>query len=346
MKNESILAIFYSDENNLIYDNIKRTGNFSEEKTNQLKTLSFRFLGPLFLSTIEQSGKGWKIDSIESSLSMRSGRSKDVDILQSFFCLNSFVDSEGQNTILSTLIGSSYTEDIKMLYNKLSKYVHPSIVQGKIVNESIYGSDFKFNKFIEKELQRAVDLFDFSLGSPRKMYWEEQQNYVCVGVIERRTDFNRKINNLYALDKSRLSSNALMLSIPPYYLIAILPDYYEKLINETLELFNIPTVLSNVHQIELSNNSTKAIYMEEFSVEKELKESYGVILVPKNNSWSSGEANNIAFYKKKLRLILDQNKKFNQVLPELNNDLKFEAWGAVTEEELATLSKNFETRNN
>ncbi len=342
MKSESILAMFYSNENNLVFDNIKRTSDFSEEKTNQLKMLSFKFLGPLFLSSAKESGNSWKIDSIESSLSMQSKGTRDVDILQTFFCLNSFVDSEDRSTILSSLIGSSYTEDIKMLYNKLSKYLHPSIVQGKVVNESIMGSEFNANKFLRDELQRGADLIDFSLGSQRKMYWEEQQQYLCIGVIERKTEFDRKITNLYTFSKEDLLKKSVLQSIPSFYLLSILPDYYEKLVNETLDLFNKNTVLSNIQQIELSTKSTKAVYIEEFIIEKDIKSSYGVILIPSTNGTNADEAHNIAYFKKKIRLILDLNKILSQILPDLNKSLIYKSWKAVTEDELTNIKINLD----
>ncbi|MFW9874070.1 MAG: hypothetical protein ACFFG0_13260 [Candidatus Thorarchaeota archaeon] len=47
---EIILGLFYADEDTLVFDNIKCSDDFSEEKRNELKMLSFKFLGPVFLT--------------------------------------------------------------------------------------------------------------------------------------------------------------------------------------------------------------------------------------------------------------------------------------------------------
>ena len=53
---EIVLGIFYSDENNLIFDNIKFSESLSENSINQIKMLPYKFLGPIFLTAA--SGKG------------------------------------------------------------------------------------------------------------------------------------------------------------------------------------------------------------------------------------------------------------------------------------------------
>ncbi|TFG03741.1 MAG: hypothetical protein EU539_11955, partial [Promethearchaeota archaeon] len=133
MKNtENICCLFYSDKSNLIYD--KFSEELSKENEKKLQMLSYKFLGPLFLTAASGNGKRWIIESIESSLSLFQGRTLDVDIIQSFFNLNSSIESEeGEITHLSALIGSTHTEDINLIYRKMSQIIHASILQGRLV---------------------------------------------------------------------------------------------------------------------------------------------------------------------------------------------------------------------
>ena len=123
---ERILGLFYSDSDNLIFDKIKLSEDLSEESKNNIDMVSYKFLGPVFLTTASNNEENWKIELIESSLSHYQGKISDV--LQSFFSLNSSVNSGDGVTNLFALIGSSYTEDIKDINDILANYIHPSIM--------------------------------------------------------------------------------------------------------------------------------------------------------------------------------------------------------------------------
>jgi len=338
---EFILGLFFSDEYSLIYDNIKFSEGLSQDAESNLKMISYKFLGPLFLTSANTSGTNWKIEFIESSLSLHQGRTLDVDIIQSFFNINSTIESEeGLPTHLSAMIGSPHTEDIKLLYDKLVEYIHPSIIQGRIVNESLLGGDFVYKNFIKGELERGLNLLQFSLGSARKMYWEEQQKYYCIAVIERIIDKDTKSSYLYTFYKDDLIRKQFLSYIPSYYIMAILPDYYENLIHETLELFNITSIYPNVRKIRLSRQDKQAIYIEENLVENGFKKSWGVILIPENEF--TNDCNNLAFYKRNLRAILDVYKDPIEIIRKINPQLSFEKYCTSSEEGLNEISDYFD----
>lgn len=327
---ERILGLFYSDKDNLIYDKIKFSEDLSEENKNNLDMVSYKFLGPVFLTTASNNEENWKIELIESSLSHYRG--KISDIIQSFFSLNSSVNSGDGVTNLFVLIGSPYTEDIKDINDILANYIHPSIIQGKIVNENLLGNRFNFYKFITSELDRGLHLIDYALGSSRKVYWEQQHKYSCVGVIERIKSDGKNVSNLYTYDENEPLRREALKFIPSYYVMCILPDYYETLIDETLHLFNKKSVFADIRLIHLNNSNNKVIYLEEFSVKNEIKTSYGVLLVQDKDNLSA--PNKISFYRKNLRLILDGHKDINDILPLLNAKFKPKKWGTLTDEGL------------
>ena len=339
---DRILGLFFSDKDNLVYDNIKFSESLSEDNKNQLNMLSYKFLGPVFLTAASSNGDNWRIELIESSLSLYQG--KISDIIQSFFSLNSSFKSEDGVSNLFALIGSPHTEDIKDIYNLLVKYIHPSIIQGKIVNEDLLGNRFNFHKFIKSELVRGIHLIDYSLGSSRKVYWEEQHSYSCVGLIERIKSKKDKISNLYTFDESDPLRKESLNFIPSYYVMCVLPDYYENLIDETLRLFNKAGISANLRLINLSNKNNKVIYLEEFIVEDDIKKSYGVILVQDNNVLSN--PNKISFYKKNLRLILDGHKELNEVLNHFNDRFKAKEWATQTDEDLNNIGSKLDYNNN
>ena len=330
---QRILGLFYSDKDNLVYDKIKLSEDLSKENKENLDMISYKFLGPVFLTTASNDEENWKIELIESSLSHYQGKVSDV--IQSFFSLNSSINSGNGVTNLFALIGSPYTEDIKDISEILVNYIHPSIIQGKIVNENLLGNRFNFYKFISSELDRGLHLIDYALGSSRKVYWEEQHRYSCVGVIERIKSDGKNVSNLYTYDKNEPLRGEALKYIPSYYLMCILPDYYETLINETLQLFNKKSVFANIRLIHLNDSNNKVIYLEEFSVKSEIKTSYGVILVQDKDNLST--PNKISFYRKKLRLILDGHKDINDILPILNAKFNTQKWGILTDEELNTI---------
>ena len=202
MKEENIiLGLFYADEDNLVFDHIKYSEKFSDMQINDIKMLSFRFLGPVFLTAASGFGNNWKIEFIEASLSIHEEKIDEADILQSFFTLNSSMETQDGTTNLFALISTPYTEDTKLIYDEISKYIHPGIIQGKIVNENLVGDRFDFTKFIDSELERGVNLIEYSLGASRKSYWEQEQSYYCIGLIERKTGEDLRISNLYTVNK-------------------------------------------------------------------------------------------------------------------------------------------------
>ncbi|MFX1337166.1 MAG: hypothetical protein ACFFDK_01010 [Promethearchaeota archaeon] len=339
---ERILGLFFSDKDNLIYDNIKFSENLSEESKNQLNMLSYKFLGPIFLTAASSNGDTWKIEKIESSLSHYQGRLSDI--LQSFFSLNSSIKSEEGVSNLFTLIGSPHTEDIKDIYNILTKFVHPSILQGKIVNEDLLGNKFLFHKFIKSELIRGLHLIDYSLGSTRKIYWEKQHNYSCVGLLERIITERSKVSNLYTYDENDPLRKKAINLIPSYYIMCILPDYYENLIGETLKLFNKTSVFANIRSIDLSNQTKKVIYLEEFHIEAKTKRSYGAILVQDDEILSTPKK--FSFFKKNFRLILDGNKELSEILKLFNVNFKLKKWETQTDEGLNHISAILDNSNN
>ena len=71
ISSNTILGLFFADENNLVFENLKLEGSMPEEKLNFLKTLSFKFLGPVFLTAASNAEEKWKITFIESSLSLQ-----------------------------------------------------------------------------------------------------------------------------------------------------------------------------------------------------------------------------------------------------------------------------------
>lgn len=344
-----ILGLFYSDENNIVFDNIKLSESVEKDLTElnrkQLKMLSLRFLGPLFLTSKIEIGKGWKIELLEAFLSQHQERTIDVDLLQSFFSVNSSIETEGGVSNLFAIIGSPYTEDVKIIHNLVTTFIHPGIVQGKIANESIKGENFEFQDFIRKELKRGVNVINYFLGSARKMYWEEQQKYSCVGFIERRNTIEPKIanvvSNLYTFDVDDPLRFASLDFIPSFYVMSILPTYYENRINETLTLFNKTSIYPNIRLIRLSNQKKKVIYLEEFLLEDKTKWSFGVILISENEFIK--EAHNLAFYKKQLRFILDKNKNMEKSIIKINSKINpFDNWDTLSDEELEKIKNDLD----
>jgi len=336
----AILGLFFADQNEMVYDKIKISEDLTEERENNLKMLSFRYLGPVFLTEMCNKGNPWNIDLVESALLLQNQVSYNEKMFQSFFNINASNESEDGTTNLSALIASPYTEDIKEIADELSEYILPAMTQGKIVEENFLGSKFKYSKFIQKELTRGLNLIDYSLGSSRKVYWEEQHNYYCVGLIERTVSKYYKATNLFTFDKDNLIRKKCLEFIPSFYIMAILPDYYEKLIDETLKLFNVTTIYPNIRLIKLHSHEKKVIYLEEYVVEKNVKKSYGVILIEGNEIFNN--LNKTAFYRKNLRLILDSNKEVHDILLKINPNFGFKRWDTLSNESLNELEANLD----
>jgi len=341
MKNiNAILGLFFADQNEMVYDKIKISEDLTEERENNLKMLSFKYLGPVFLTEMCNDGNPWNIDLVESALLLQTQVSYNEKMFQSFFNINASNESEDGTTNLSALIASPYTEDIKEITDELCEYILPAMTQGKIVEENFLGNKFKYSKFIQKELTRGLNLIDYSLGSSRKVYWEEQHNYYCVGLIERTVSKYNKATNLFTFDKDNLLRKKCLEFIPSYYIMAILPDYYEKLIDETLKLFNVTTIYPNIRLIKLHSHEKKVIYLEEYVVEKNIKKSYGVILIEDNEIFNN--SNKTAFYRKNLRLILDSNKDVHDILLKINPNFGFKRWDTLSNESLNELEANLD----
>ena len=128
-----ILGLFYSDEGKRVFDKIKFYKSLSDEHKSLIKALSLRFLGPVLLAEGMNREKGWTLNRVESTL-VSYKKITESDIIQSFTCLNSSYASELISTNLFTIIASPYTEDVELIYQKLIRYIHPSIIQGKIVS--------------------------------------------------------------------------------------------------------------------------------------------------------------------------------------------------------------------
>ena len=336
----AILGLFFANEDEMVYDKIKISEELTEERENNLKMLSFKYLGPVFLTEMCNKGNPWNIDFIESALILHNQGSYNEKRFQSFFNINSSNETIDGIANLSALIASPYTEDIKEIAEGLCEYILPAIIQGKIVEESYLGSRFKYSKFIQRELTRGLNLIDYSLGSARKVYWEEQHNYYCVGLIERVVSKYYKASNLITFDKDSVLRKKCLEFIPSYYVMAILPDYYEKLIDETLKLFNVTTIYPNIRLIKLHSHEKKVIYLEEYIVDKNIKKSYGVILIEDTEGFN--DLNKIPFYKKNLRLILDQNKDVHDIMVKINPNFRFKKWDTLSNESLNDLEANLD----
>ena len=333
-ESEYILGLFYSDENGVVFDNIKRSKDLTEERKNELIMLPFKFLGPVFMTESSTKEKKWIIEFIEASLSLYDVSTDNVAILQSFFNLNSSIDSGEGITNLYALIGSPYTEDIKVIYDKMVKYIHPSIIQGKIINEGFQGKNFNYNTFIKNELKRGLELIEYHLGSARKAYWEEQTNYQCIALIEREVIDNDKKSCLYTFKET---SPLIEKNIPSYYIMATLPGYYENLIRQTLEVFGKKGIYPHLRKIKLRYEKKKVIYMEEFWMSSNEKKSFGVVLIPDDEKRE--KITNLSYFKKFLRLLLDSNKKLEEILPEINPNFSTFKWGINSEEDLNKIHK-------
>ena len=336
----AILGLFFANEDEMVYDKIKISEDLTEERENNLKMLSFKYLGPVFLTEMCNKGNPWNIDFIESALILQNQGSYDEKSFQSFFNINSSNETIDGVVNLSALIASPYTEDIKEIADELCEYILPAMTQGKIVEENFLGSKFKSSKFIQKELTRGLNLIDYSLGSSRKVYWEEQHNYYCVGLIERIVSKYYKASNLFTFDKDNLLRKKCLEFIPSYYVMAILPDYYEKLIDETLKLFNVTTIYPNIRLIKLHSHEKKVIYLEEYVVDKDIKKSYGVILIEDTEGFNG--LNKISFYKKNLRLIVDGNKDVSDIMFKINPNFGFKRWDTLSNECLNELEADLD----
>jgi hypothetical protein len=338
-----ILGLFYSDEEKRVFDKIKHYESLSNERKSMIRALSLKFLGPLLLADGLIREKGWTLNRVESTLTLYK-KITESEIIQSFTCLNSSKFFKGIKTNLFTIIGSPYTEDVNLIYHKLVKYIHPSIIQGEIVNESINKDKFNFTNFVDAELTRGINLIEHSVGSARKMYWEKKQRYYCIGILERIESEDLEVSNLYTFDYDDPLRNKYLSSIPSYYIMAILPDYYENRIVEALRLFNKINIHPSIRLIDLSNQNKKVLYLEEFLINDNEKKSYGLILI--NRDVKSKNSNDKTFYKQKIRLILDKKKNFEETVIEINPNINpFEKWNLNSPDSLSRIQNLLDIEN-
>ncbi len=334
-----IIALFFSDESNLIFEEIKHEKEFSKEQKNQLKMLPFQFLGPIFLTAASAREGAWKIDFIEYSLSLKQQEIKEADILQTFFALNSTMESApGMNTNLFALIGSPYTEDPIEIYKKITDYIHPSILQGTKMNQLLLGKKFNREKFIKEELIRGLHLIEYYLGSSRKLYWKEKKNYYCVVVTERKIGQGIKHSTLYTIEPEDSLRRRILELIPSFYVLSVLPDYYENLLKDTLALFEKKGIFINIRQINLSLKEKEVLYFEDFIIEKGIKRSIGCFLIPLIDDASSRELRNKRFYHKQIRNILDNDLSLTEYLQDFNINFSPRGWNINTEDDLNHIS--------
>ncbi len=339
-----LLGLFFSTEDNIVYEKIDLSTRLSEENIKQIKLLPMRFLGPLFMSHAYENKRKWNINFIESTLSSNQEYKIQESFIQSFLCLNSLVEVENNTTYLFAFIGSPYTEDPKLLYEKINKYIHQSIIQGRHINQKTYGVEFNYNKFISAELRRGINLIKHSLGSPRKMYWEEKKKYFSIGLIERIKNGDFVESNLYTFDTDDPLRIRFLNAIPSYYFMAILPDYFEKRIFETLKLFEKKDIYPNIRKIKLSGSNVEVLYIEEFVVENQTRKSYGLILIPTQEKLK--ESYEISFFKKKLRFILDEKRNFEKTIIEINSRINpFDKWSANSNEGLSKIKELLDNKN-
>ena len=338
---EFLLGLFYSDEETLVYDKIKLSYNLSQESIRELKSISFKFLGPLLMTRALYKQQQWRIDYIETSLTPQSRTVIDDTLMQSFICLNSSIQTAQYITNLFSFIGSPYTEDLTLIYEKLDKYIHPSIIQRKLIAQKVHGTGFDFNSLIEEEMKRGIELLEHTLGSPRKIYWEEKIIYSPIAVIKRTLRNGRLESELYTFDLEDSLRTEALNYIPSYYFLGILPDYYEKRMNETLRLFGKDGLYSNINKMKISNPNKEVLYIEEFMTQANDKISYGLILIPDEEKVK--ESNDLFFYKKKLRNMLNKNNDFERSVIDLNSRINpFDSWNLNSDEALEKIEKSLD----
>ncbi len=330
-ESDYILGLFYSDENGVVFDNIKLSEDLTENRKAEMRMLPFKFLGAVFMTESSSSEAKWKIELIEATLSISAVSSDNVNIFQSFFNLNSSLDSGEGSTNLYALIGSPYTEDIKVIFDNMINYIHPSIIQGKLVNEGYQGKNFQYSSFIHDELDRGLELIEYKLGSARKVYWEEQHNFLCIALIEREIINGNKESYLYTFNKADSLRRIILSFIPSFYVMSVLPDFYENLINVTLEMFGKKGVDPHLRMIKLRNENKTVVYMEEFLTTTNKRKKLGVILIPDEKTC---ESTNISHFRKMLRSILDSNKNLEDNLLKFNENFSTMKWGINSEEDL------------
>ncbi|TXT58194.1 MAG: hypothetical protein BAJALOKI2v1_420016 [Promethearchaeota archaeon] len=351
---DKVLALFYSDENNLVFDTIKYNRQFSKEQIHKIESLPFRFLGPVFFKETNPYTKNWIINLVESSITLNQDELSSPDIIQSCFLLNSSKIYGEELTNLFCLVVSPFTENIELIESKMKDYIHPSILQGRRVKEHIHGEEFDYKTFIGDELRRGINLVEFSLGTPRKQQWRLKKKYFCVGVIKRTNIDGKKYSELYTIDTDYIYKELVLDYIPSFYIMSILPDYYEKSMNEALEVFEKTTVKPHIQIIKIHQRKKVVLYLEEYKTNKNDKTSYGVILIPEAKKIQYLKETSVfvpqekiyeipkelSFYKKALRQLLDDEGEFIDTLRKFNPNINpVDSWPINSEENLEEIQE-------
>ncbi len=344
-ESNTILALFFSDESNLVFEEIKYEEELTIEQKSKLKMLPFQYLGPIFMTAANGKEGSWKIDFIEYSISLKQKGTINADVLQTFFALNSTIESKkGELTNLFALVGSSYTEDLKILFQKLREYVHPSIIQEIYFNFKLSEGNYSREKLIKEELIRGLHLMEYYLGSSRKIYWKEKRTYYCIGLIERKIGENIKSSKLYTFKTEDSIRRQILDLIPSFYVMAILPDYYENLLNDTLIIFDKKGIFPNLRQIDLTLKEKEVLYIEDFCVKEGIKRSIGCILIPLKNV-DFEEITDIIFYQKKVRTILDNDEQMKHNLKVFNTNFSDFGWNLISDADLNQINMLLDNKN-
>ncbi|MFW9874072.1 MAG: hypothetical protein ACFFG0_13270 [Candidatus Thorarchaeota archaeon] len=164
------------------------------------------------------------------------------------------------------------------------------------------------------------------------MYWDEGHKYYCVELIERKNSEVLRDSNLYTFDKNDPLRKSYLKFIPSYYAMSILPDYYEHLISDTLELYNKKGVYPCIRTIKLSYEDKKVVYLEEFIIEGGIVRSYGVILDQQDDIREMNK--HLSYFRKKLRSALDSKKDLKEILGSINPHFKDDRWKTILDKEL------------
>jgi hypothetical protein len=338
-----IFFILFAEHNDIEHENVKKGKLLTNLSIPERKLMPLRFFGPIFLSSATEKTSPWKIELVEGVLAEKDSNVEEFDIIQSFFILNSSISYEGSPTHLSVLIGSPYTEDIDFIHNKIKEYIHPCIIQNKIVNESIYAGEFNYTKSINQELIRGSNLIEFSIGSSWKPHWHKKKKYNCIAIIERIKSKEEKGTYFYTFDPDSKIRKSILDKIPSYYLLSILPGYYEELMGEVLTIFGKHSLYPNIARIIMKNQDDEVLYLEEFIVDKGEKRNLGCVLIIQKET---EEGHSTVFYKKKLRQILDKGKDFARTVIEINKDINpFKRWKTDTGANLKEIQEELDDQN-
>ncbi len=354
---DKILALFYSDENNHVFDTVKYHKDFSTDQIKKIQTLPFKFLGPVFFSDAAPQTKNWIIDLVETSLTLDQNKISNPDILQTCFLLNSSKKFQEGLTNLFCLVASPFTENIELINKKMRSYIHPSILQGKMVNESLYGEKFNYHDFMKDELRRGINLLEFSLGKTRRTAWRFKKKYYCVGLIKRSYKEGEKLSELYTFDTDYLYKKLVLDFIPSFYIMCILPDFYEKSFSETLKLFEKKKIEPHIRMIKIHQEEKEVLYLEENKTRRNAILSYGVILIPetKEKEYLKETAvfvpteeidkipKQLSFFKKALRDLLDEKRELIDTLRKFNPNINpVEPWPIHSEKNLEDIQKELD----